>query len=104
MLLSWSQERSMNPMTGPTVNVIFLTPTLPVAGHEYETTRPVEVDVDGNRYIGTFRVVAGSVIVYFESEIKFARHGMYRPEVVARWLLSDLSRRVEAKKRKTGGA
>ena len=90
----------MNPITGPTVNVIFLTPTLPVAGHEYETTRPVEVELDGNRYIGTFRVVAGSVIVYFKSETKFAAYGMNRPEVVARWLLSDLCRKVEARKRK----
>ena len=90
----------MNRMTCPTVNMIFLTPTLPVAGHEYETTRPVEVELDGNRHIGTFRVVAGSVVVYFESEIKFAPHGMNRPEVVARWLLSDLCRKVEARKRK----
>ena len=43
-------------------------------------------------------VVAGSVIVYFESEIKFARYGMNRPEVVARWLLSDLCRKVEAQR------
>ena len=90
----------MNPITGPTVNVIFLTPTLPVAGHEYETTRPVEVELDGNRYIGTFRVVAGSDIVYFESETKFAAHGTNRPEVVARWLLSDLCRKVKARERK----
>jgi hypothetical protein len=93
----------MNPITGPTVNVIFLTPTLPVDRHEYETTCPVEVELDGSSYIGTFRVVAGAVIVYYESEIKFAPHGMNRPEVVARWLLSDLSRRVETKKRKASG-
>jgi len=37
------------------------------------------------------------------SEIKFAEYGMNRPEVVAKWLLTDLSRRVEAKKRKSGG-
>jgi len=80
------------------MSFFFDTPTLLVAGHEYETTRPVEVELEGNRYTGTYRVVAGSVIVYFESEIKFAPHGMNRPEVVARWLLSDLCRKVEAQR------
>ena len=68
---------------------------------EYETTRPVEVDLDGIRYAGTYRVMAGSVIVYFESETKFAPYGLDRPELVARWLLTDLCRKVEASKRKS---
>jgi hypothetical protein len=72
----------------------------PVVTPEYENTRPVEVDLEGNRYNGTYRVMMGSVIVYFENEIKFAPYGMNRPEVVARWLLSDLCRKVEAKRRK----
>jgi hypothetical protein len=67
---------------------------------ECEITKDVEVNLDGKRYTGTYRVMAGSVIVYFENEIKFAPYGMNRPEVVARWMLSDLCRRVEAKKRK----
>jgi hypothetical protein len=44
--------------------------------------------------------MGGTVIVYYDSEIKFAEYGMTVPEVVAKWLLTDLSRRVEAKKRK----
>lgn len=71
-----------------------------MAQFEYETTRPIDVELDGSRYSGTYRVMAGSVIVYFESEIKYAPYGMNRPEVVARWLLSDLCRRAEARKRK----
>jgi hypothetical protein len=67
----------------------------------YET-REIEIELDGMRYCGQYRVMAGSVIVYYDSEIKFAEHGMTGPEVVAKWLLSDLSRRVERKKRKTG--
>lgn len=67
---------------------------------EYQTTRPVQVELDGTTYDGTYRVMAGSVIVYFEDEIKFATYGMDRPELVARWLLSDLCRKVEARKRK----
>jgi hypothetical protein len=29
----------------------------------YEETRPVEVQLDGTKYKGTFRVISGSVIV-----------------------------------------
>ena len=54
---------------------------------EYQTTRPVKVELEGTTYNGTYRVMAGSVIVYFADEIKFAPHGMDRPELVARWLL-----------------
>jgi hypothetical protein len=67
----------------------------------YETSRKIEIEVDGSRYRGRYRVMGGTVIVYYESEIKFAEHGMNTPEVVAKWMLTDLSRRVEAKKRKS---
>jgi hypothetical protein len=69
----------------------------------YETTREIEIELDGSRYRGRYRVMSGTVIVYYESEIKFAQYDMNRPEVVAKWLLTDLSRRIEAKKRKPAG-
>lgn len=68
----------------------------------YETTREIEIELNGARYRGRYRVMSGTVIVYYESEIKFAQYGMDRPELVARWLLTDLSRRDEIKKKKTG--
>jgi hypothetical protein len=66
----------------------------------YETTKEIAVEVNETRYVGRYRVMDGNVIVYFESEIKFAQHNMTGPEVVARWLLADLVRRIEARKRK----
>ncbi|MBB3259454.1 hypothetical protein F4827_004329 [Paraburkholderia bannensis] len=51
-------------------------------------------------YAGTYRVMTGSVIVYFENEIKFATYGKNRPEQIARWLLTDLCRKAESRKRK----
>ncbi|WP_322045429.1 hypothetical protein [Paraburkholderia sp. J67] len=71
-----------------------------MASAEYETTHPLHVDVDGVSYTGTYRVMTGSVIVYFENEIKFATFGANRPEVIARWLLTDLCRKAESRKRK----
>ncbi|MBB5408997.1 MULTISPECIES: hypothetical protein [unclassified Paraburkholderia] len=71
---------------------------------DYETTREIEVELDGTRYRGRYRVMSGTVIVYFEDEIKFASHDMNGPDVVARWLLTDLSRRVESRKRKASGS
>ncbi|NPT58270.1 hypothetical protein [Paraburkholderia elongata] len=68
----------------------------------YETTREIEIKLNGSRYRGRYRVMGGTVIVYYENEIKFADCGMTGPELVAKWLLTDLSRRVEAKKRKSG--
>ncbi|TDN62916.1 hypothetical protein [Paraburkholderia sp. BL10I2N1] len=68
----------------------------------YETTREIEIELNGSRYRGRYRVMSGTVIVYYESEIKFAQYGMDRPELVARWLLTDLSRRDEIKKKKSG--
>jgi hypothetical protein len=73
-----------------------------VTNADCETSKPVQVDVDGVTREGRFRVVSGDVIVYFENEFKFAQHELHRPEVVARWLLSDLCRRVEARKKKGG--
>ena len=68
----------------------------------YETTREIEIELNGSRYRGRYRVMGGTVIVYYESEIKFAQYGMDRPELVARWLLTDLSRRDEIQKKKSG--
>ncbi len=68
----------------------------------YETTREIEIELNGSRHRGRYRVMGGTVIVYYESEIKFADHGINESEVVAKWLLTDLSRRVERQKRKTG--
>lgn len=79
---------------------IFIPDRSNVSDYEYETTRPIEVELEGATYRGTFRVMSGSVIVYYEGEIKFASFGMDRPETVARWLLSDLCRKFELKKRK----
>ena len=67
----------------------------------YETTREIEIELNGLPFRGRYRVMGGTVIVYYESEIKFAEYGMNMPEVVAKWLLTDLLRRVEAKKRKS---
>ncbi|MFL9989291.1 hypothetical protein [Paraburkholderia sediminicola] len=69
----------------------------------YETTREIEIELNGSCFRGRYRVMSGTVIVYYETEIKFADYGMNGPEVVAKWLLTDLSRRLEAKKRKSGG-
>jgi hypothetical protein len=33
-----------------------------------------------------------TVVVYFDGRIKFVDYGMDRPETVAKWLISDLSR------------
>ena len=66
----------------------------------YESLNPVEAIVDGARHSGTYRVMTGSVIVYYEGEVKFASVGVDRPELVAKWLLTDLVRRAESSKRK----
>lgn len=66
----------------------------------YEELQSVDVELDGVRYQGRFRVVGHSVIVYFESEIKFVDYEMNRPETVARWVLSDLVRRQRSQKRR----
>ncbi|SIT41642.1 hypothetical protein BN2476_300107 [Paraburkholderia piptadeniae] len=69
---------------------------------DYEKTADIQVAIDGVMHEGRFRVMSGSVIVYYGSEIKFAPCGMDRPETVARWLLSDLCRKVDAKTKKRG--
>jgi len=66
----------------------------------YESLNPLEILLDGARHSGTWRVMTGSVIVYYGGEIKIASFGMDRPELVARWLLTDLVRRAESNKRK----
>ncbi|NKJ50648.1 hypothetical protein CIC12_28760 [Burkholderia sp. SG-MS1] len=66
----------------------------------YEEKRPLTVELDGNFYNGSYRVLDGTVIVYFGLDIRTAHCGMDRPETVARWLLLDVCRKAEAKKRK----
>jgi hypothetical protein len=61
---------------------------------------PVEIAIDGATHSGTYRVLTGSVIVYHDGEVKFASVGMNQPELVAKWLLTDLVRRAESNKRK----
>jgi hypothetical protein len=67
---------------------------------DYEVVRELTVKVDSIHFVGRYRVMSGTVIVYFESEIKFAEHNLTAPQVVARWLLTDLVRRVAAKRAK----
>lgn len=67
---------------------------------DYETTHGIEIELGGTQFRGRYRVLDGTVIVYFENEIKFARQDMNRSDMVAKWLLTDLARRVEARKRK----
>lgn len=66
----------------------------------YESLNPLEVFFDGARHSGSYRVMAGSVIVNYDGEIKVASFGMDRPEVVAKWLLTDLVRRAKSSRRK----
>ena len=42
----------------------------------YETTREIEIELNGLRYRGRYRVMAGTVIAYYETEIKFAEYGI----------------------------
>lgn len=70
---------------------------------DYETAREIEIELNGKMFRGRYRVMSGTVIVYFDNEIKFASHDMNRPDVVAKWLLGDLARCAESKKRKAGG-
>ena len=69
----------------------------------YETLTELKVEVEGLSFIGRYRVMHGTVIVYYESEIKFASHGMTEPVRVAKWILADLVRRVEFRKKRTSG-
>ncbi|MEM5315190.1 hypothetical protein [Paraburkholderia sp. JHI869] len=75
---------------------------LTLALAEYETTHSLNVELDGVNYAGAYRVMAGSVIVYFENEIKFAQYGTNRPEIIARWVLTDLCRKADTRRRKAG--
>jgi hypothetical protein len=66
----------------------------------YESLKPFEILFDGARHSSTYRVMTGSVIVNYGGEIKVASFGMDRPEVVAKWLLTDLVRRAKSSRRK----
>lgn len=74
-----------------------------MADAEYETMGTVRAEVDGVVREGKFRMMGGSVIVYFGDNIKYALYRLDRPETLARWLLSDLCRREELTKWKRGG-
>ncbi len=67
----------------------------------FEDLRPVSIELNGARHEGQYRVMGGTVIVYFKNEIKSGDYGMDRPEAVARWILSDVARRLEGKGRKS---
>jgi hypothetical protein len=67
----------------------------------FEDLRSVSIELNGARHEGQYRVMGRTVIVYFRSEIKSGDYGMDRPEVVARWILSDLARRLEGKGRRS---
>jgi hypothetical protein len=75
-----------------------------VASAQYEERRPVSVTLAGITHTGSYRVIEGTVIVYAGADIRSAQCGMDRPETVARWVLLDMCRKAEAKKRKSGGA
>lgn len=40
---------------------------------------PISIELDGQPYSGTYRVMSGSVIVCRGAEIKYASYGSYRP-------------------------
>ena len=67
---------------------------------DYQVTNQVEIELNGQHFEGRYRVMAGSVIVYYKDKLKFADHGMTPPAVIAKWLLTDLCRQLDAKKRK----
>jgi hypothetical protein len=74
-----------------------------VASTQYDERRPLAITVAGITHTGSYRVIDGTVIVYFGWDIRSAQYGMDRPETVARWLLLDICKKAEAKKRKDGG-
>jgi hypothetical protein len=51
---------------------------------------PIRVELDGHAFEGVFKTLSGTVVVYFEGGVKYAALGADRPEIVARWLLTDL--------------
>jgi hypothetical protein len=71
-----------------------------VAFSNYDERRPITVTVADTTHTGSYRVLDGTVIVYFGWEIRSAQFGMDRPETVARWLLLDMCKKAETKKRK----
>ncbi|CAG9248087.1 conserved hypothetical protein [Paraburkholderia unamae] len=69
---------------------------------EYETAHSLSIELDGVNYAGSYRVMTGSVIVRYDNETRSAQYGANRPETVARWLLADLCRKCDSRKRKAG--
>lgn len=66
-----------------------------------ENRTQVEVEINGNRYVGHYRVVNGSVIAYVGDECVFASYDMNTPEAVARWLIADICRKQLKKEKRT---
>ncbi|MHB9837314.1 hypothetical protein Q8F57_021010 [Paraburkholderia terrae] len=73
-----------------------------MASAQYDERRPVSVTLAGITHTGSYRVLEGTVIVYSGTDIRSAQYGMDRPETVARWVLLDMCKKAEAKKRKDG--
>ncbi len=65
-----------------------------------EKRTPVEVEINGNHYVGHYRVVNGSVIAYVGDECVFASYDMNTPEAVARWLISDICRKQKKREKR----
>jgi hypothetical protein len=57
-----------------------------------------ELEREGTRVKGRYRIMGKTVIVYFEDKIKFVDYGMDSPATVAKWLLSDLWRAKTSKR------
>ncbi|UVA81943.1 hypothetical protein [Pandoraea commovens] len=64
-----------------------------------ESRTPVEVEINGRQYVGHYRVVNGSVIAYLGDDCRLASCDINGPEAVARWLISDMSRKKQKKER-----
>ncbi|WP_143753747.1 hypothetical protein [Caballeronia arationis] len=69
---------------------------------DYEAVTDVEIFCDGEQVRGRYRVMNGSVIVYYKDGLKFADHGMTPAALVAQWLLKALARRDSKQRRKAG--
>lgn len=67
-----------------------------MANEYYETRSQLAVAVDGETYVGSYRVINRSVVVYYGEQLKFATYEMNSPITVAGWLLVDMVRRSVA--------
>lgn len=65
----------------------------------YELMNDVEIQCDGEQVRGRYRVMNGSVIVYYKDGLRFADHGVTPASLVAQWLLKSLVRRDTKRRR-----